>query len=212
MIISHKYRFIFIKTRKTAGTSIEVDLNKFLGVDDIATAIHPAVEGHHPQNHIVKNGFFLKKTVLRNHMSADVVRSFIGNEVWSQYFKFCVEREPVSKTISQYSMLINSPDHNRIDKDTSFDEYVRRGVFPLDADKYTDSRGQLIVDRILRFENLRDELLAVSKLLGFRLDVKTKAKSGFGLDLTPTELQKEIIYDAFKSSNRFTGYRLEDVI
>ena len=143
-------------------------------------------------------------------MSAEDVREFIGNEVWNQYFKFCVEREPVSKTISQYSMLIDSPDHNKIGKDTSFDEYGRRGVFPLDTDKYADGRVDLIVDRILRYENLRDELLAVSKLLGLRLDIKTKAKAGFRLDLTPTELQKENIYDAFKSSNKFTVYRRED--
>ncbi len=39
MIISHKHRFIFIKTRKTAGTSLEVALCKYLGKDDIITPI-----------------------------------------------------------------------------------------------------------------------------------------------------------------------------
>ncbi|MEL6382956.1 MAG: chondroitin 4-O-sulfotransferase, partial [Cyanobacteria bacterium J06626_18] len=31
MIISHEYKFIFLKTRKTAGTSIEIALSKFCG-------------------------------------------------------------------------------------------------------------------------------------------------------------------------------------
>jgi len=30
MIISHKYKFIFIKTRKTAGTTTEYNLSKYL--------------------------------------------------------------------------------------------------------------------------------------------------------------------------------------
>lgn len=55
MILSHKHKFIFIKTVKTAGTSIEVDLNQIFGRTDIATPISPHIEEHKPQN--FKRGF-----------------------------------------------------------------------------------------------------------------------------------------------------------
>ena len=64
MIISHKYRFIFVKTLKTAGTSIEVFLSQHCGPDDVVTPILPHVEPHLPRNH---DGYF-------NHMPAWEIR------------------------------------------------------------------------------------------------------------------------------------------
>jgi len=37
MIISHRHRYIFIKTRKTAGASVELALVQSCGPDDIMT-------------------------------------------------------------------------------------------------------------------------------------------------------------------------------
>lgn len=39
MIVSKKYGFIFLKTRKTAGTSIEIALSRATARDDIITRI-----------------------------------------------------------------------------------------------------------------------------------------------------------------------------
>ncbi len=44
MIISHHHRFIFVKTRKTGGTSIEIALSTFCGDDDVIAPITPIDE------------------------------------------------------------------------------------------------------------------------------------------------------------------------
>ena len=39
MIVSHEHRFIFVKTHKTGGTSVEIALAEHCGPDDIITPI-----------------------------------------------------------------------------------------------------------------------------------------------------------------------------
>ena len=54
MIVSHEHKFIFLKTIKTAGTSIEAALAQICGPDDIITPYREASEtdrkGRGPQN------------------------------------------------------------------------------------------------------------------------------------------------------------------
>ena len=62
MIISHKYKFIFLKTKKTAGTSIEISLSRYCGNNDIITPISIRDEairkllGKKPQNFTTDSG------------------------------------------------------------------------------------------------------------------------------------------------------------
>lgn len=202
MIISHKYKFIFIKTQKTAGTSIEVDLNHHLGRNDISTPVYPKVDGHVPKNY--KNGYFKKDFV--NHMSACEIIKNIGENTFKSYFTFCVEREPVDKCISYYSMLKNSPYH-RSNKSISFNDYINDGIFPNDVAKYTSDDGKLLVNKILKYENLEQELQDVSKIIGLDFVLQSRVKSGFREKIHITKTQKKIIYKSFSNSLIYTGYK-----
>ena len=61
-----KYKFIFIKTRKTAGTSIEYNLSKYLGKEDIITPTSEA--SYLAQNFFLETKIskFLKNLGLKN--------------------------------------------------------------------------------------------------------------------------------------------------
>jgi len=67
MIISHKHKFIFIKTRKTAGTSIEIFLSQFCGKADILTPIGEGEELRKEQNMASQN--YLKNEFLAKTLS-----------------------------------------------------------------------------------------------------------------------------------------------
>jgi len=230
MIISHKYKFIFIKTAKTAGTSIEVFLSKQCGPTDIVTPIAPPVEGHQPRNY---QGFInpipeilerphkvlsaLRHALTRrekfyNHMSAFLVQKRVPGQLWNSYFKFCVERNPWDKVLSHYHM------HAAREGDSlSLDEYLARGRFPINYFRYTDRSGaKIIVDRILRYENLVAELGEVFSQLKIPFDgtLGVTAKSGYRSDRRPyqevfNDEQRRIVEKAFAKEIKLHGYRFE---
>ncbi len=207
MLICHKYRFIFIKTLKTAGTSIEVELSRKMSDFDVVTPIIPPEPEHVPRNYVTV-GPNNRRVQFFNHMPALLVRQLIGKDKFDRYFKFCVEREPVDKCISDYSMRKNSPTHNRNQMELTSENYVNAGRFPVDADKYTDESGTLIVDKILKYENLQAELSDLVTSLGLAFErINSRAKSGFRTNVSVSKDQRLKIYDAFSASNRFTGYK-----
>lgn len=123
MIISHRHKFIFIKTEKTAGTSIELALARVCGPEDVITAlVHPEDRelqrslgpGYRgQQNDLIPLRFLnpldiaralkaLERPRFTNHIGCREVRRFVPPEVWKSYYKFCVERNPWDKVVSLY--------------------------------------------------------------------------------------------------------------
>ncbi|MGD2071661.1 MAG: hypothetical protein PVI57_23555 [Gemmatimonadota bacterium] len=227
MIISHRYRFIFIKTMKTAGTSIEVYLSRRCGPEDVFTPIRPAVEGHVARNH---RGFFnplgemlggsradaiealrdlRRRRKFYNHLPARVARHRVGRRVWNGYFKFCVERNPWDKTLSHFHML-----NYRRGEPSSLDDYLAGDDFCLNHPYYMDPGGERpLVDRVLRYERLLDELGEIFERLGvpFSGSLEVQAKSHYRSDRRPyrevyTDEQRRAVARTFRKEIQLHGY------
>ena len=230
MILSHKYRLIFIKTAKTAGTSIEVFLSKHCGPQDIVTPIAPPLERHQPRNYegfinpipeilerpgqlfSVLHHTMTSCTKFYNHMPAREVKNRVPAKVWSGYVKFCVERNPWDKVLSHYHMHAA-----RAGGALSLDEYLARGRFPINYFRYTDRSGEkLIVDRVVRYENLLAELREVFAYLHIPFDgtLGVAAKSDYRADRRPyrevfNDEQRRLIEKAFAKEIELHRYRFE---
>jgi hypothetical protein len=187
MILSYRHRFIFIKTSKTAGTSIEIALEPICGEDDICAALqkHPdkpntkeGEEGYRARNH---RGRFpirfnpdaplsqLVKDIKNrregrryyNHMSAFEIRARAGADVFERYFKFCFERNPWDKAVSAFFW-----EKDRIKGvPQDFETYVQKRKLPSRFDLYTMG-GKLAVDFVGKFENLEEDYRKAMSVVG----------------------------------------------
>jgi hypothetical protein len=227
MIISHKYKVIFIKTGKTAGTSIEVFLSQHCGPEDIVTPIFPHVEPHvarnfagyfNPLTEIYVSGGrglsgtlsdFVRKRRFYNHLPAVKVKLRLPRRIWENYFKFCVERNPWDKTVSDYCMW-----KARLGDSLSFDDYLSRGKFCLNYYMYTAPSGNMLVDRVVKYEDLTNELGEIFDRLGIPFDgsLGVSAKGEYRRDRRPyqmmySEAQKRLIEKVFDAEIRLHGYR-----
>lgn len=200
MIISHKHKFIFIKTVKTAGTSLEVFLSQQCGRTDVVTPIIPQVEPHIARNH---EGFY-------NHIPAFQIRQKIDSKVWRSYFKFCVERNPWDKTLSYYYMV-----NHRNGSGIAFNDFLAAKQLPLNYPWYTEpgNPNKIIVDHIVRYEHLTSELDQVFRKLGitFEGSLGVNAKSEYRTDHRPyqeiyTPEQANLVSDIFQHEILLHGY------
>lgn len=202
-IVSYSRRFIFVKTTKTAGTSIEVHLARQCEPDDVVTPIFPEVAGHSPRNHTGSDG----TKIFYNHQPLSEIRTHVDPEFFFSAFKFCFERHPVDKCISHYSMFKNSPLHSQMRSFTSWDDYVNEGHFPIDHPRYTDADGKLLVDKIYHYEQLQEALCDIARRCGFpTAPLTVREKAGWRETITPTPTQHDRIMSAFGESNALTGY------
>ena len=99
MIISHRHKFIFLKPRKVAGTSVEVALAQHCGDDDIVTPIG-AFDPKWDVDQYAHPG--KKWPGYGRHSTLRQVRERLGREIWDDYFKFAITRNPWDLVVSQY--------------------------------------------------------------------------------------------------------------
>jgi len=238
MLISHEYQFIFIKTRKTAGTSIEIALSRFLGPWDVITPISPADELIRIQKGIVPRNYINsvhstggitkwneqaissmqgKVNMVRqfyNHCPATEIRQSVGERIWNSYYKFCFERNPWDRVVSEYYYVLSrKPEWQGV---VSLESYIRERQFSLNHQLYMEN-GNPVVDRVCRFETLQDDLTDVCQRLNIPYDGwLPRAKSGLKKDaanrkeVLTAELEN-IITQSCQPEIKLLGYSSQNV-
>lgn len=226
MIISHRHRFIFIKTRKTAGTSIEIAFSRFCGDEDIITPISPQDEkirkepGYRgPQNCFLSLMKYTPKDWARfliksrrallfyNHIPAKTIRTLVDEEIWNTYFRFCFERNPWDKAISWYYWITRQSEPR-----PSLSEFILSGKANRSEFELYTVNGEIAVDHVGLYENLEQELERIAEYLNLPDRIRLpRAKANYRKDrrhyreLLGQE-ERDVIAKAFAREIAHFGY------
>jgi len=222
VICSHEGKFIFLKTRKTAGTSVELALSTLCGPEDIITTVTPEDEairremgGRSPQHVAVPLARWSAKDYGRfalrgirprahNHMPASDVRSLVGARAWSTYLKFTVVRNPWDAAISGLAFAGHA----------SMEEFMASPRYAMLCDTWRVYAigNRIVADEVIRYESLTEGFERVMRSLGLAaVPELPRAKGGFRTDRRPyqevlTRPQAERIAKDFRREIEAFGY------
>src|SRR5262245_54351791 len=175
MMVSHKYRFIFLRTEKTASTSLTTALQSLLDENDLQSDMRrPPWAKFSPIHHGALLRHFPQWFGLHKHATARQVRDFVGQKIFNSYYKFAVERNPWDRQVSLYAHREwkkgKPADH--FDRDMRSliyrnTEYVRLNNWWI----YAIGR-EIVADRVLRYERLDEEIEQLVTTLGLPVSVE----------------------------------------
>lgn len=111
MIVSHKHKFIFVKTHKTSTQTFLKFIKPHLGPDDVMAGDGGSDVNEDTKINVDKKFEATGKSALDlqeiygNHLPWFMIRDTVGQEVWDNYTKFTIERDPYDRLLSLFYFI-----------------------------------------------------------------------------------------------------------
>lgn len=205
VLVSHKYKFIYIKNGKVAGSSVESFFGKY--------CIDPKKEYNYNDaisEHIDEFGIIGSRTTgcknsgkWRNHKNAQSIKNDLGKEKFDEYFKFCVIRNPYDKMVSRYYASQSK---------LSFKEFVK--THNNNDLKIHSINGKSVCDYFIRYEYLEEDIKTLCQKLkidSYDISLLPRHKSGTRKSKKHwseyyDDETKKIVYNKHKKEFELFGY------
>src|SRR6056300_384163 len=176
MLLSHRYRFLFVHIAKTGGTSVRAALNSLRWKDPLYYLSWPAYK---------VSGFCGHRLGLKFPRHAHIIaaKEMLPAEYFDELFKFAFVRNPWDLQVSSFHNIQRERPEvmNGID---DFNEFMRWEFDParpaqyhidtslsLQTDYLVDLHGNMQVDFLGRYENLEQDFAEVCDRLGVTLSL-----------------------------------------
>ena len=212
MLVSHRYKFIYLKARKVAGTTIESVLERYC----VSPNDEKSYEINHDANYKnTKHGIISSRMRGKsgggwyNHKTSFEIKRDLKENEWENYVKICNIRNPYDMVVSWFHYQTNTKGINK----EKFNNFVKNNskLSLIINNKRIWSDNNKYDFEYIRFENMEEDLNRIMKKLGlpkYEIDIPHFKKSIRG-DWKEyyDEETKEIVYNLFKDEIELFNYK-----
>lgn len=212
MLVSHRHKFIYLKARKVAGTSIESYLERYCMSEELEKVHQPkhASDFKKDSYGIIgarMNGNSNPKWY--NHKLSSELKKDLGDDIWNNYTKICNIRNPYDMIVSWYHYQTRQ---NVIDK-KKFNLFLNHKINQniIKKNKEIWSYNGNFDFEYIRFENLEEDLYTIMEKLNlknyednvphFKKSNRTHWRKYYN------DKSIEIVYNMFKEEINHFGYQ-----
>jgi len=165
MLISRKYKFIFIHIPKTAGQSITKALSPFS-----TGKWQGKISNLLCSKNLLSRSFLNRLHIYHPHITAEELITVLGEKAFNNYFSFAIVRNPWEWQVSIYNYALKNPRHKNhkfIKSLGSFDKYIQ--FLSNQPNEFTflqkpfvfNQNGEKLVNYIGRYEQLNQEFKSI---------------------------------------------------
>ena len=205
--MSLRKNFIFIRTRKTASSTIETVLRQSLDPEDIYVAQSAL---RHPNGEHATILSSSGEENIAGHMAAEDIVKLVPESFWNSCFKFTSERHPYEKAVSLAYYKFGKGQERKGDFTEFLDRIIKRGHYR-SFDQYTID-GEVVVSDFVRHETLLADLNRIGRMIGFSVpDELPQKRTVFRTDRRPardilSEQQKRHVFERCREEFDLLGY------
>lgn len=173
MLLSPKYRFLFVHIAKTGGTSVRAALEGLRWRDPWYYPMFLCSRLSHLSGHRIA-------TKLPRHAKVIAAKELLPKEYFDDLFKFAFVRNPWDLQVSSFHHIRRERPHY-LGGNTTFEDFLRWKLDPgrpyqyhLDtsitpqSDYLIDLNGEILVDFIGRYERLHEDFSSACGRIGIR--------------------------------------------
>jgi hypothetical protein len=176
MLLSPRYKFLFVHIAKTGGTSVRAALERVRWRDPYYWLMWPCHRMSHLAGHRLGTKF-------PRHAHAIAAQEMLPREIYQSLFKFAFVRNPWDLQVSSFHHIRRERPHYLQGHDR-FADFLRWKLDPerpyqfhldtsieLQSDYLVDLHGKLIVDFVGRYERLHEDFDHACRRIGIATPV-----------------------------------------